>query len=69
MKKENTKFIITVILAVGFLFLGYLYALNNRYEMYQKSRTILDKWTGKVYFIDIYNNCKEIGDIKNERKK
>ncbi len=56
----NNKFIIIIILGVGFLIIGYLYALGNRYKpMDTRGLRVLDTWTGEIYR---YDGVK-LGDI------
>ncbi len=47
----DSKFKAKIILAIGFLFIGYLYTLGNRYQTVtgKNSSFILDSWTGKLY--------------------
>ncbi len=47
----DSKFKAKIILAIGFLFIGYLYALGHRYQTakYNEGSYILDSWTGKLY--------------------
>lgn len=48
-RKIDFKFLVKVLIAVGFLYIGYLIALGNRYEQISDKGVFLDTWTGKIY--------------------
>lgn len=50
---ENTYRIVKVVLAVLFLVVLFLFALNGRYDMIGSHPVAIDKWAGKIV---VYKN-------------
>lgn len=59
-------FIVRTILAIIFLVILYLFALNGRYQYIQNSPYSIDKWTNTV---SMPNNWKKFIDEANKSKE
>lgn len=56
---KNNWFKIT--LALILLFLGYLFALNGRYDINENGAVVVDKWSEKIYYprVGFYYDFKD----------
>jgi hypothetical protein len=50
--QENKNLISALIIAIGLIIAAFIYAYGNRYEIDQRRKVVIDKWTAKERLID-----------------